>query len=63
MVLVKELAYNFSEEIYNIEQEKMALSRFTFLHPMVRLIFLEQVYRENKLLNNDPYHHKYYQWN
>lgn len=50
--------YGFSEEVYAIAHEKIALSSMTFSHQMVRLFFLEQLYRANTLLNNEPYHHQ-----
>lgn len=50
--------YGFSEEIYAIGKEKIALSSMTFSHQMIRVFFLEQLYRANTLLNNEPYHHK-----
>lgn len=58
MVFVVGGPYGFSEDMYAIGQEKMALSRMTFSHQMIRLFFLEQLYRANTLLNNEPYHHK-----
>ena len=50
--------YGFSNEIYNIAKHKIALSEMTFSHQMVRLIFVEQVYRAFTILKNEPYHHK-----
>lgn len=50
--------YGFSSKIYNIAQEKVSLSRMTFSHQMVRLIFVEQLYRAMSILNNGPYHHE-----
>ena len=50
--------YGFSEEVYAVAHEKIALSSMTFSHQMVRLFFLEQLYRANTLLNNEPYHHQ-----
>ena len=50
--------YGFSNEIYNIANQKIALSGMTFSHQMVRLIFVEQVYRAFTILKNEPYHHK-----
>ena len=50
--------YGFSEEIYTKCHEKITLSRMTFSHQMVRLFFLEQLYRANSILNNESYHHK-----
>ena len=58
MVFVLGGPYGFSEKMYARGQEKIALSSMTFSHQMVRLIFLEQLYRANTLLNNEPYHHK-----
>ena len=49
--------YGFSEAVYRAAQEKISLSRMTFSHQMVRLIFVEQVYRAMTILNNEPYHH------
>ena len=51
-------AYGFSEDIYNRANEKISLSRLTFSHQMVRLFFVEQLYRGYTILNNEPYHHE-----
>jgi len=58
MVFVIGGPYGFSEEIYAISNEKIALSDMTFSHQMIRLFFLEQLYRANTILNNEPYHHQ-----
>jgi 23S rRNA (pseudouridine1915-N3)-methyltransferase len=58
MVFVVGGPYGFSEEMYYRGQEKIALSNMTFSHQMVRLFFMEPLYRANTLLNNEPYHHK-----
>lgn len=50
--------YGFSEEIYAKAQGKISLSNMTFSHQMVRLFFVEQVYRAFTILNNEPYHHQ-----
>lgn len=50
-------AYGFSEAIYAIAHEKIALSKMTFTHQMIRIIFTEQLYRAMSILNNEPYHH------
>ena len=50
-------AYGFSEEVYQKANEKVSLSRMTFSHQMVRLIFLEQLYRAFSILKGEPYHH------
>ncbi|CDN33048.1 LSU m3Psi1915 methyltransferase RlmH [Mucinivorans hirudinis] len=51
-------AYGFSERVYDRADEKLSLSPLTFSHQMVRLIFLEQVYRSFTILSNEPYHHR-----
>ncbi|MDG1028581.1 MAG: 23S rRNA (pseudouridine(1915)-N(3))-methyltransferase RlmH [Flavobacteriaceae bacterium] len=58
MVFIVGGPYGFSEEMYARSQEKIALSSMTFSHQMIRVFFLEQLYRANTLLNNEPYHHK-----
>lgn len=50
--------YGFSEEIYERSNGKMSLSSMTFSHQMVRLFFIEQLYRGFTILRNEPYHHK-----
>ena len=50
--------YGFSQRVYEPAQEKLSLSRMTFSHQMVRLIFVEQIYRAMTILNNGPYHHE-----
>ena len=50
-------AYGFSPAIYEAAQEKIALSKMTFPHQLVRLIFVEQLFRAMTILHNEPYHH------
>lgn len=50
--------YGFSEEVYARAQGKLSLSKMTFSHQMVRLFFVEQLYRAFTILKNEPYHHK-----
>ncbi|WP_088655777.1 23S rRNA (pseudouridine(1915)-N(3))-methyltransferase RlmH [Geofilum rhodophaeum] len=50
-------AYGFSAEVYGRANYKLSLSKMTFSHQMVRLIFVEQLYRAHSILNNEPYHH------
>lgn len=50
--------YGFSEEIYQRANGKISLSQMTFSHQMVRLFFLEQLYRGFTILKNEPYHHR-----
>lgn len=49
-------AYGFSEEMYERAQQKIAISKMTFTHQMVRLFFIEQLYRANQILQGKPYH-------
>ncbi|MEO6883792.1 MAG: 23S rRNA (pseudouridine(1915)-N(3))-methyltransferase RlmH [Bacteroidia bacterium] len=49
--------YGFSDEVYAKASDKIALSRMTFSHQMVRLIFAEQLYRAMTILKKEPYHH------
>lgn len=50
--------YGFSDEVYARANEKISLSKMTFSHQMVRLIFTEQLYRACTIINNEPYHHE-----
>ena len=56
--LEKKMSNGFSQRIYNAAQEKISLSKMTFSHQMIRLIFTEQLYRAMTILNNEPYHHE-----
>lgn len=49
-------AFGFSEAVYKRANAKLALSKMTFSHQMVRLFFLEQLYRAMTILRNEPYH-------
>jgi len=44
--------------VYARGNEKLSLSKMTFSHQMVRLFFVEQIYRGYTILNNEPYHHQ-----
>ncbi len=50
--------YGFAPSVYAAAQEKISLSKMTFSHQMIRLIFVEQLYRALSILNNSPYHHE-----
>ena len=50
--------YGFSPRVYEAAQGKISLSKMTFSHQMVRLIFMEQLYRAFTIINNEPYHHE-----
>lgn len=50
--------YGFSDTVYKASSEKISLSKMTFSHQMIRLVFVEQIYRAMTILNNEPYHHE-----
>lgn len=50
--------YGFSSKVYDAAHEKISLSRMTFSHQMIRLIFVEQLYRAMTILQGGPYHHE-----
>ncbi len=50
--------YGFSDAVYKKANGKIALSKMTFSHQMVRLFFIEQLYRGFTILRNEPYHHQ-----
>jgi 23S rRNA (pseudouridine1915-N3)-methyltransferase len=50
-------AHGFSDDVYATANETLALSKMTFPHQLVRLIFAEQLYRAFTILRNEPYHH------
>lgn len=49
--------YGFSPEMYARADDKLSLSRMTFSHEMVRLFFVEQIYRAMTIMRGEPYHH------
>ena len=51
-------AYGFSGEVYEKSISKISLSKMTFSHQMIRMIFFEQVYRAMTILKGEPYHHQ-----
>ena len=50
--------YGFSNAVYDRANEKISLSKMTFSHQMVRLIFVEQLYRACSIIKGEPYHHE-----
>lgn len=49
--------YGFAQEVYDRADQKLSLSSMTFSHQMVRLVFVEQLYRAFTILKGEPYHH------
>ena len=50
--------YGFSQDVYARANEQISLSKMTFSHQMVRLIFTEQFYRACTIIKGEPYHHE-----
>ena len=50
--------YGFSKAVYDRADDRASLSQMTFSHQMVRLIFVEQLYRACTILKGEPYHHE-----
>ena len=50
--------YGFSNAVYERANERLSLSKMTFSHQMVRLIFCEQIYRACTIIRGEPYHHE-----
>ena len=51
-------AYGFDEKVYARANDKLSLSSMTFSHQLIRLIFMEQLYRAYTIMNNFPYHNE-----
>lgn len=50
--------YGFSPDVYSKSNEKISLSKMTFSHQMIRMIFTEQLYRAMTIMKGEPYHHE-----
>lgn len=50
--------YGFSQEVYARSDDKLSLSQMTFSHQIVRLLFMEQLYRAFTIIKGEPYHHE-----
>lgn len=50
--------YGFSDAVYKRSHDKISLSKMTFSHQMVRMIFAEQLYRGMTIMKGEPYHHE-----
>ena len=49
--------FGFSEEVCQLAHQKICLSEMTFSHQMVRLFFVEQLYRAFTIIKGEKYHH------
>jgi 23S rRNA (pseudouridine1915-N3)-methyltransferase len=50
--------WGFSDEVYTAADVRISLSRMTFPHQLVRLLFAEQLYRAFTIIRGEPYHHE-----
>lgn len=50
--------YGFSDAVYARSNSKLSLSKMTFSHQMIRLLFVEQIYRACTIIKGEPYHHE-----
>ena len=50
--------YGFSQAVYSRANEQVSLSKMTFSHQMIRLVFTEQIYRACTIIKGEPYHHE-----
>ena len=58
LVFVVGGAYGFSGKAYERARGMVSLSKMTFSHQMVRVIFAEQLYRAFTIMRGEPYHHE-----
>jgi 23S rRNA (pseudouridine1915-N3)-methyltransferase len=58
MIFVVGGPYGFSQRIYDRANQKISLSAMTFSHQMIRVIFMEQLYRAYTIIRGEPYHHE-----
>lgn len=50
--------YGFADSVYERSEAKLSLSKMTFSHQMIRLLFVEQIYRACTIIKGEPYHHE-----
>ncbi len=58
LVFVVGGAFGFDDVMYKRANGKLSLSKMTFSHQMIRLLFVEQLYRAHTIIKGEPYHHK-----
>ncbi|MDR1847181.1 MAG: 23S rRNA (pseudouridine(1915)-N(3))-methyltransferase RlmH [Bacteroidales bacterium] len=51
-------AFGFGEAVYDVANERLSLSKMTFSHQLIRILFVEQLYRAFTILKNEPYHNE-----
>jgi 23S rRNA (pseudouridine1915-N3)-methyltransferase len=57
LVFIAGGAYGYSRQIYERADGMLSLSKMTFSHQIIRIMFLEQLYRAFTIIRNEPYHH------
>jgi 23S rRNA (pseudouridine1915-N3)-methyltransferase len=57
MIFIIGGAYGFSEQIYKKAKAKLSFSPMTFSHQVIRVMFMEQLYRAFTIIHGEPYHH------
>ncbi|MBO4906071.1 MAG: 23S rRNA (pseudouridine(1915)-N(3))-methyltransferase RlmH [Bacteroidaceae bacterium] len=50
--------YGFDDSVRSLAKESISLSKMTFSHQLIRLLFVEQLYRAFTIINHEPYHHE-----
>lgn len=50
--------FGFSKAVYDRADGQVSISKMTFSHQMIRLLFTEQLYRAMTILHHEPYHHE-----
>lgn len=50
--------YGLADSVYERSDAKLSLSKMTFSHQMIRLLFVEQIYRACTIIKGEPYHHE-----
>ena len=50
--------YGFDASIHALAKEEISLSLMTFSHQLIRVLFVEQLYRAHTILRGEPYHHE-----
>ena len=58
MVFIVGGPYGFDPSIHSLANEEISLSQMTFSHQLIRLLFVEQLYRAQTILRGEPYHHE-----
>ena len=58
LVFVVGGSWGFSQAVYDRGSDMLSLSKMTCSHQLIRLFFLEQLYRAFTIMKGEPYHHE-----